>query len=209
MAMTSEQVVDLILYRWGKPSNTVNARAEALRWANVAQRLLWSLEDWPFKREETILALTNTTQSYELSNDTAFVLNMRNPSGETMDMVPADTFLSTYLPDATTGQPQVYSLVSRTISGSEQKHKLYVWPTPVTAQGVGNATLYYEIALPDMTDSPSNYPRIPDAHRAVLATWALELYAAQQDNPQLTQTFAQERAESVAAMRRRYRLDRK
>lgn len=201
--MNGQQMVNLGLYRYGKPVNAPDARAEFLSFLNLAHQEFWQADDWPFKREEATLTIQSTVAQYDIpAGDIYWVADK---TGLMLTYVPPRTFRTLYRPLTTTGTPTRYT-VEGTVDGPPLARSVQLWlfPTP-TVSAAGNGTISREIVLADLTDATGSVSLVPSIHHAVIVEWGLMLMAAQQNN-ELFQVYMANTDKGLEAMRRKYSL---
>lgn len=209
MGMNTKEMIDIGLVRYGKPTETADARAEFLQFLNLAQRELWQAADWPFKREETTLSITQSTRRYVLPASIGELYGVKSATSPyRMTYVPRRTYQALYEADTATGVPTRWTVIGRYISGSAPvvtQQILHIWPSPTLA-AAGNGTLLAEVAITDLADSTTNESRVPDMHRSVIVSWALMLMSAQQKN-EFAQVYKAETERALEAMKAKYGMD--
>lgn len=196
--LTPVEMINIALQRYGLPTTDSTARARMLYLLNQAQRQIWGLNDWWFKRAEGTITFTSGTKEYNAAVTAADVLGLWDATGVPLTFIPYPTFQRLYAPQSATGVPSVWTKWHRNTAGSALE--IAVYPAPTIAAS-GAAKTLEEIRCEDMVDSvTADNSLVPPEHREVIIMRALRLMALQDNKPNEAQLYQAAEQEFLAGM---------
>ena len=197
----TEEMINYLLVRWKKSDST--ERARMLKWLQEAEDNIWNAGDWWFALAESYVTFANATATVAFATSITRVCHIIDSSGNVLDQIPYGTFYSLYRNSASTGTPQVWTVVSRASSGAIT---IRLWPTPSSTVTTNVALCKTQQAtLTDASSSVSNVPREYRNAHLYYAQWNMALDEGQGEEAARWETRWKEKLSDIAAEDKRQR----
>ncbi len=162
-------------------SATAAERVKLLQFIQDVEAEVLSLRAWWFLHIERTFSFLATTREYNMAADVAAVMSVSDVNNQQITEIrDAHTWLNIFAPSATTGTPQAWN--ERPRDSSSQVLVLSFWPVPDTTE---NGKYTGRIKALALSDSSSNYSKIPEEFRMILSIGAHERMAIDEEKVQL------------------------
>lgn len=200
---STSDLIDALSVVYGRPSTDIDARAKILEWLDMAQKDICAAYDWPFLHKVDTLNFVAGQSDIVMPTDVASVVYVCDSDYVEITRTSPELFDTLYRSsNSVSGTPEVWAEYSRDYATDQIK--IRVWPTP-DADSTGE--FRYRMRIPELTDSDSDRPIVPEEFRPAIRLFAEKKIAINESDNNRADRIDSDLSGIIQQMVQKYSLD--